>query len=76
MVYSQFCIDWLCGANPEGSCYITGVGYGHKVHQVFGQFFPSTPQIPGGVVHLLGGEYDLPAVGMALWAMQRREFVI
>jgi hypothetical protein len=29
---------------------------------VFGQFFPSTPQIPGPVLHVHNDEYDMPPV--------------
>ena len=38
---------------------------------VFGQFFPSTPQIPGAMIHTATGEYDMPAVAMVLWATHR-----
>ena len=67
--YAQRCFDWVWGANPEEASYITGVGYNHKRNPVFGQFYPSTPQIPGGVQHVMNGEYDMPSVGMALWAI-------
>ncbi len=67
--YAQRCFDWIFGANPEEASYITGVGYNQKRNPVFGQFFPSTPQIPGGIHHVMNGEYDMPSVGMALWAV-------
>ena len=41
---------------------------GSLVTAVFGQFFPSTPQLPGAVLHVDHGEYDMPAVTMTLWA--------
>ena len=61
--------DWIYGGNPGAACYVTGLGYNCRRRNVFGQFFPSTPPIPGGVSHVLNGEYDLPAGGMALWAI-------
>jgi len=67
--YSQRAFDWICGANPEEASYITGMGYNQKRNPVFGQFFPSTPQIPGGIQHVMEGEYDMPSVGMALWTI-------
>lgn len=67
--YAQRAFDWICGANPEEASYITGAGYNQKRNPVFGQFFPSTPQIPGGIQHVMEGEYDMPSVGMALWAV-------
>ena len=61
--------DWIYGANPGSASYVTGLGFNSRRRNVFGQFFPSTPSIPGGVCHVLNGEYDLPAAGMALWAI-------
>ena len=61
--------DWIYGANPGCASYVTGLGYNSRRRNVFGQFFPSTPPIPGGVCHVLNGEYDLPGAGMALWAI-------
>ncbi len=66
---AQRCVDFIFGCNPSGASFVTGAGYGHRPLPVYGQFFPSTPQIPGGVVHVLDGEYDLPAGGMLLWAL-------
>lgn len=48
---------------PEGYAYDS-----HFATNVFGQFFPSTPAIPGGFAHKLAGEYDMPPAGLALWA--------
>ena len=63
--------DWCYGLNPEKCSFVTGVGLRHQRHMVFGQFFPSTPQIPGGVVHVMAGEYDMPAVAMQMWMLER-----
>ena len=63
--------DWCFGLNPEKCSFVTGVGYRHKLHRVFGQFFPSTPQIPGGTVCTMGGEYDMPTVAMQMWMLDR-----
>lgn len=65
---AQDYLDWIFGRNPRGACYVTGPGYGNERSNVWGQFFPSTPAIPGGVSHVMDGEYDMPAVGLALWA--------
>ncbi|MBR2363871.1 MAG: glycoside hydrolase family 9 protein [Lentisphaeria bacterium] len=67
--YSQRCLDYLLGWNKQAASCITGIGYNHPIHNVFGQFFPSTPQLPGGVIHHIPGEYDLPAAGMLLRAL-------
>ena len=40
--------------------YVEGAGQNQWQRPVFGQFFPSTPQIPGGILHVWGGEYDMP----------------
>ncbi len=68
-VAAQRAFDWLLGANPWCSSYVEGAGNNHWQRPVFGQFFPSTPQIPGGIRHVLDGEYDMPAVTAALWAL-------
>jgi len=61
--------DWIYGANPGYVSYVTGLGFNSRRRNVFGQFFPSTPSIPGGLCHVLNGEYDLPGAGLALWAI-------
>lgn len=63
---AQFCADWICGANADEASYINGIGYNHYPLKVFGQFFPSTPFIPGAVPHTVNGEYDMPAVALCL----------
>ena len=45
--------------------------HNQRQRPVFGQFFPSTPQIPGAMIHAATGEYDMPAVAMVLWATHR-----
>ena len=67
-VIAQRSLDWNYGANPEGRSTIEGIGQNQYRRPVFGQFFPSTPQIPGGVLHVRHGEYDMPPVGLTLWA--------
>ena len=57
---AQRMIDFVLGANPQDGCYVNGAGYNHFATNVFGQFFPSTPAIPGGFAHKLAGEYDMP----------------
>ncbi len=68
-VAAQRAFDWILGSNPMCSSYVEGAGQNHWQRPVFGQFFPSTPQIPGGVLHFWGGEYDMPPTTMALWAL-------
>lgn len=63
--------DWVYGANPMLMSYIEGVGHNQRQRPVFGQFFPSTPQIPGAMIHAATGEYGMPAVAMVLWATHR-----
>ena len=67
-VYAQRSFDWLFGSNPWNRSYVEGVGQNQWQRPVFGQFFPSTPQIPGAVLHVPNGEYDMPPTVMALWA--------
>lgn len=67
--FAQRAFDWVLGANPMNASYVEGVGQNQWQRPVFGQFFPSTPQIPGGVLHYFGGEYDMPPVTQALWTI-------
>ena len=69
LFYSQRCLDFLLGWNKQAASCVTGVGDNHTIHNVYGQFFPSTPQIPGGVIHRIPGEYDLPVAGLLLRAL-------
>lgn len=66
LLYAQHALDYIVGGNPGSFSYITGIGYNHTRIAVFGQFFPSTPQIPGGICHVKGGEYDIPVNGILL----------
>lgn len=67
--FAQRAFDWVLGANPMNASYVEGVGQNQWQRSVFGQFFPSTPQIPGAILHFFGGEYDMPPVTLALWAL-------
>lgn len=67
-VWAQRSFDWVLGANTWNRSYVEGIGQNQWQRPVFGQFFPSTPQIPGGVLHVSNGEYDMPPVAMLLWA--------
>lgn len=71
-------LDYLLGANPMDASHVEAVGYNQTPVPVFGQFFPSTPQIPGAVNVGFrqndhgpdnGSEYDMPCVGMAMWLL-------
>ena len=68
-VAAQRAFDWILGSNPMCSSYVEGAGQNHWQRPVFGQFFPSTPQIPGGILHFWGGEYDMPPTTLALWTL-------
>lgn len=65
---AQRSFDWIFGSNPGNSSYIEGVGQNQWQRPVFGQFFPSTPQIPGGILNVWRGEYDMPPATLTLWA--------
>jgi endoglucanase len=67
-VWAQRSFDWIFGANPHNASYVEGVGQNQWQRPVFGQFFPSTPQLPGAVLHVEHGEYDMPPVTTTLWA--------
>ncbi len=76
---AQAQLDSILGGNEYDMSLVEAVGFNQPCPPVFGQFFPSTPQIPGGVYHAgagptdryngCGGEYDMPAVGLILWAI-------
>ena len=71
LAFAQRSLDWILGANPWNASYVEGIGQRQWQRPVFGQFFPSTPQIPGGVLHVPNGEYDMPPTMMTLWACAR-----
>lgn len=74
-------MDWILGCNPYDSSSVEGVGYNQPQRSFFGEFFPPTPQIPGGVSTGItswsitqqnsgfANEYDMPIVGLVLWLM-------
>ena len=69
---AQYSADYLLGCNPMDASHIECVGYNQPERGVFGQFFPSTPQIPGGIgigftAEERRHEYDMPCVGNAMW---------
>jgi hypothetical protein len=71
---AQELLDLMLGANAQDSSRIRGIGYNQAQHHAFGQFFPSTPFIPGAVgvgystidVYKSTSEYDMPCVGFAM----------
>ena len=75
-VWAQRSFDWIFGANPWNASYVECVGQNQWQRPVFGQFFPSTPQLPGGVLHVTNGEYDMPPVMEVLMASARLGQVI
>ena len=64
---AQRMFDYVLGANPRGHSYFTGIGWENDRVNIYGQFFPSTPSMPGGMSHVMDGEYDLPPAGLFLW---------
>ena len=67
---AQRAIDWMLGANRFEASMVNGVGLNQQQLEVFGQFFPSTPWIPGAVTHVVDGEYNLPNAGSLLLLAQ------
>lgn len=80
--YSQFVVDTVLGVNALDSSHIHAIGYNHAPHDAFGQFFPSTPFIPGAVgvdyssIDTTKGafsEFDMPCVGMTMYLISELE---
>ena len=77
MEYAQSIADALLGANILDSSHIHGVGFNHCQHKSYGQFFPSTPFIPGAVgvayssidPHSSSSEFDMPCVGLSMYLL-------
>lgn len=77
MRYAQSIVDNLLGANVLDSSHILAIGYNHAQHHAYGQFFPSTPFIPGAVgvgyttidVYKTSSEYDMPCVGISMYLL-------
>ena len=65
---AQGMFDWIFGVNGWNASFMEGAGQRQWQRPVFGQFFPSTPQIPGAVLHVPNGEYDMPPTAFTLWA--------
>lgn len=75
MAYAQYVADDLLGANLMDSSHVNSIGFNHAQHEAYGQFFPSTPFIPGAVAIGYKGidvytqafaEYDMPCVGLSM----------
>lgn len=77
MGYAQSVADSLLGANVLDSSHIRAIGYNNPQHHSYGQFFPSTPFIPGAVgvgynsidVYSVSSEYDMPCVGISMYLL-------
>lgn len=75
--YAQTIVDNLLGTNHLDSSHIYGVGFNHANKHAYGQFFPSTPFIPGAIgvgytsvdVYTSNSEYDMPCVGLAMYML-------
>lgn len=71
MAAAQAHLDAVLGANSLDSSTVNGIGYNNPNLPSFGQFFPSTPYIPGAIgvpySSLTGStEYDMPIVGAVM----------
>ena len=78
-------LDWILGVNPFNASTIWGFGRNQPRLFVTGEFKPSTPTIPGGVMNGIGGtdadapalesgsyntcEYWTPMVGYTMWLL-------
>ena len=79
LAYAQSIADLLLGANPMDSSLIRSIGYNNPQHHAYGQFFPSTPFIPGAVgtgystidVYSVTSEYDMPCVGLSMYLISQ-----
>ena len=77
LCYAQAIADDLLGGNELDSSRIRGIGYNNPQHHAYGQFFPSTPFIPGAVgvgyntidVYENESEYDMPCVGLSMYML-------
>ena len=77
MAYAQSVVDNLLGTNSLDSSHIRSIGYNNPQHHAYGQFFPSTPFIPGAIgigyntidVYENSAEYDMPCVGIAMYLL-------
>lgn len=75
MAIAQSALDQILGTNALDSSLIRAIGYNHAQHKAFGQFFPSTPFLPGAIgtpyysidVYKTQSEYDMPCVGMVMY---------
>ena len=75
--YAQAIADDLMGGNELDSSHIRGIGYNNPQCHAYGQFFPSTPFIPGAVgvgyhsidVYENESEYDMPCVGLSMYML-------
>jgi len=75
--YAQSIADTLLGANILDSSHVHGIGFNHCSHKSYGQFFPSTPFIPGAVgveyssldPHSSSSEFDMPCVGLSMYLL-------
>ena len=71
MATAQAHLDALLGTNAIDSSAVRGVGYNNPYFKAFGQFFPSTPCIPGAMGVSYASltdisEFDMPLVGVAM----------
>lgn len=80
-MHAQSILDQLLGGGELDSSRVRAVGFNHAEHHSYGQFFPSTPFIPGAVgvgysaleTSNNGSEYDMPCVGLAMYLISEIE---
>ena len=81
LAQAQAILDQLLGGDELDSSRVRGIGFNSVQHYSYGQFFPSTPFIPGAVgvgysafdTENAGSEYDMPCVGLAMYLISEIE---
>lgn len=61
-------LDWIMGVNPFNTSTIVGVGFNNPQHMFGGEFYPSTPYLPGAVMNGITGDInDIPQLRPGSW---------
>jgi hypothetical protein len=61
-------LDWILGVNPFNACTVMGVGFNNPQPMFGGEFYPSTPYLPGAVMNgISGDEHDHPQLRPGSW---------
>lgn len=78
--YAQSILDVVLGCNKLDASHVNAIGYNQISQCPYGQFFPSTPHIPGAINigfadcdSTSHSEYDMPCVGMCMYLISELE---